>query len=113
MLAAAAILVVAIAACYARPTDSLVACPADQIEGVLEPLGMPGSIGIMVGSRHLLINWANGYRATEVDGAMVVVSPTGAIVARAGDRVQLAGGEIRPGEWFTCGPPIVQQPPGT
>ncbi len=100
-----ATLAITIAACDAGPTSTPVGCPIELIEGVLEPLGMPGSIGIMSGSRHLIITWTNGYRSAEVAGAVVVISPSGAVVARAGDRVEVTGGEVRPGEWLSCGPP--------
>jgi hypothetical protein len=106
VLALVALLAIAIAACDAGPTDTSAACPADRVEGTLEPLGMPGSIGIMVGPRHLLITWTGGYRSAEVEGALVVVSPGGAVVARTGDRVQIAGAEFRPGDWLACGPPV-------
>jgi hypothetical protein len=69
---------------------------------------MPGSIGVMDGSRHVLVTWNGGYHAAEIDGALVVLSPAGAVVARSGDRVEISGGEVRPGEWFACGGPMVR-----
>jgi hypothetical protein len=75
------------------------------IEGVLEPLGPPGSIGIMDGPNHLILSWHDGFHPAEVDGALVVVSLDGTVVARAGDRVQVTGGQLKAGEWFACGPP--------
>jgi hypothetical protein len=69
---------------------------------------MPGSIGIMDGPRHVLVSWTGGYRAAEIDGALVVLSPAGAVVARSGDRVEISGGEARPGEWSACGGPLVR-----
>lgn len=94
------------AACASAPIPTPVACPAALITGVLEPLGPPGSIGIAAGPRHLIVTWVDGYRSAELNGSLVVLSPEGAVVARAGDRVELTGGELRAGEWTACGPPL-------
>ncbi|MBA2721000.1 MAG: hypothetical protein H0U52_17425 [Chloroflexi bacterium] len=98
---------VLLTACGTDPAGPVAvdSCPANLIEGVLEPLGKPGSIGIMEGSRHLHVTWVGGYRSAEQNGIAVVLSPAGEVVAQAGDAVRLTGGEIRPGEVVACGPP--------
>jgi hypothetical protein len=101
----AVVATLALAACGSDATGTPVGCPTNLIEGVLEPLGMPGSIGIMDGTRHLVIVWTNGYRSAVVDAGVAVLSPSGEVVARAGDTVEVTGGEVRPGEWLACGPP--------
>jgi hypothetical protein len=108
-MALSALLVVgiggAIAGCSSEPSPSSVAaCPLDSITGVLEPLGPPGSIGIAADSLHLIVVWGDGHRSVDVDGTLSVVSPSGHVVARVGDRVTLTGGHVRPGEFLACGP---------
>jgi len=93
-----------------EPVVPAPSCPANVISGRLEPLGLPGSIGIAVGPQHQLVTWSNGYHAAAVNGDLVVVSPTGQIVARVGDTVELSGVEVRPGEWLACGGPRTVSP---
>jgi hypothetical protein len=103
--AALAGLVVALDGCATQPPPSLVlGCPLDQISGVLEPLGPPGTIGIFDGGDHLIITWGDGTRTVDIGGTLSVVSPNGVVTARVGDRVKLTGGRIRAGEFVACGP---------
>jgi hypothetical protein len=89
------------AGCSSSPTESPLGCPLAVIEGFLEPLGPPGSIGIMEGPNHLILSWHDGFHPAEVNGALVVLSPDGTVVARVGDLVQVTGASIKAGEWFS------------
>jgi len=96
---------VLVAGCASEPPPSLVlGCPLDQVTGVLEPLGPPGSIGIFTDGDHLILTWGDGTRTVDVGGTLSVVSPAGTVTARVGDRVTLTGGRIRAGEFVACGP---------
>ena len=89
----------------ATPRSAVPGCPLDQVTGVLEPLGPPGSIGIALDdSRHLIVVWGDGHRSVDINGTLSVLSPAGQVVARVGDRVTLTGGQIRPGQFLACGP---------
>jgi hypothetical protein len=102
------LLIVLLSACGSGPVASVdvaPACAGVHFTGVLEPLGLPGGIGIMVESRHYLLSWADGYRSAETNGAVVVLSPDGTLVAREGEDVEVTGGFSRPGEIRACGPP--------
>lgn len=104
-LARLLVLTAVLGGCATGPTGTLVlGCPLDQISGVLEPLGPPGSMGIFDGGSHLILTWGDGTRTVDVDGTLSVVSPAGDVTARVGDQVTLTGGRIRPGEFVACGP---------
>ncbi len=91
--------------CASAPPPSIVlGCPLDRITGVLEPLGLPGSMGIFAGGEHLVLTWGDGTRTVDVAGTLTVVLPDGRVSARVGDRVTLTGGRIRAGEFVACGP---------
>ena len=104
-LVAGVALVASIAGCSSVPSAAPVGCPAALIEGVLEPLGPPGSIGIMEGPNHLILSWHDGFHPATINGTLVVLAPDGTVVAREGDRVQVTGGQLKAGEWFACGAP--------
>jgi hypothetical protein len=90
-----------------EPTEPLAsACPSDRIEGTLEPLGMPGSIGLAEASSHSVITWLGGNRTGVVEGALSVIAPDGRVLARVGDPVIVTGGHVRPGEIVACGPVV-------
>ena len=85
-----------------------VACPTALMRGTLEVLG--ADIGLFaVDNRHLIVNWPDGYTTRDVGGQPSLVDPAGVVVARAGDSVEIPGGEIRVGEWHACGDPIVRR----
>jgi hypothetical protein len=85
-----------------------VACPTALIRGTLEVLGT--DIGLFdIDSRHLIVDWPDGYTTHEVGGQPSLVDPVGRVVARAGDSVEIPGGELRVGEWHACGDPIVRR----
>ncbi len=85
-----------------------VACPTALIRGTLEVLGT--DIGLFdIDSRHLGVEWPDGYTTREVGGRLSVVDPAGGVVARAGDSVEIPGGELRVGEWHACGDPILRR----
>ena len=107
-LLALAVLVVGTAC--GSPVDQgspVVGCPAALIRGTLELLG--SDLGLMDSQqRHLVVDWPDGYVTRDIDGQPSLVDPAGRLVARAGDAVEITGGEIRVGEWYACGHPIVR-----
>lgn len=89
------------------PETTAVACPASLIRGTLEVLGT--DIGLFDSdNRHLIVDWPDGYTTRVVAGQPSLVDPAGGVVARAGDSVEIPGGEVRVGEWYACGQPIVR-----
>jgi hypothetical protein len=85
-----------------------VACPTALIRGTLEVLGT--DIGLFgIDSRHLLVEWPYGYTTREVSGQLSLIDPAGGVVARAGDSVEIPGRELRVGEWYACGDPILRR----
>ncbi len=107
MTARAAILVLAalLAACGTGPTGTLVdACPANVTTGTLEPLG--SDVGYLDGARHVEIDWRDGFSFRAVGDRLFVIDPLGRTIAATGDRVELYGGEVRPGVWFACRTPL-------
>ena len=85
-----------------------VACPTALIRGTLEVLGT--DIGLFdIADRHLMVDWPDGYTTRDVGGQPSLVDPAGGVVARAGDSVEIPGGELRVGEWHACGDPIVRR----
>jgi hypothetical protein len=49
--------------------------------------------------------WPAGYAARRIDGVLELLDESGHVVARAGDRVLVAGGMGAGQAWFACGPP--------
>ena len=89
------------------PPTPAVGCPEALVRGTLEVLG--GEIGLFDSTdRHLIVQWPAGYATRDVGGEPSLVDPSGRVVARAGDAVEIPGGEIRVGEWFACGDPLLR-----
>jgi hypothetical protein len=83
--------------------ESPQACMMALMQGVLVREERSG-IGIVSdgdGTRYQVI-WPSGYVA--VDGSPpFVLNDTGQRIAKVGDHVALAGGEVAPATWLTCG----------
>lgn len=86
---------------------SPISCPKGLIEGNLEPLGLPGEIGIAVGPIQTSIAWPPPYATRTVGGRLSVVDGSGWVIASVGDHVRVPGGADQYG-WNACGDPIVQ-----
>ena len=106
---AAVALLALLGGCDAEPvTPAPTHCPAATIHGVLEPLGSEGLGVFGDDSRHVEVDWPDGYRAINVGGRLSLVDPGGHVIAVSGSPVRIRGGEIRPGTWVACGEPFVE-----
>lgn len=79
-----------------------IACAASAtIEGTLDDNASWLITGSMAtDGRHVV--WPNGYAARQTSAGLELLNADGAVVARVGDRVRVAGSEGTDGRWFAC-----------
>jgi hypothetical protein len=86
----------------ASPKQTGGSCAAAMIEGVLESASKPSVLDLRArdGTMYSLV-WPTGYTIDATDGGRVI-DDRGAVIARAGDRVRIGGGEGDVGSWVVC-----------
>ncbi len=83
------------------PEPGTVGCLANVIEGGLVPDSAAG-VAIEAAGQHLPIHWPAGYAGRRDGGIVVILDPSGQIVARTGTHIDLNGGESERGVWIAC-----------